>query len=103
MAASVLNSTRAIEMSVFVVRAFVRMREVLLLNQRIVSKLSEFERRLDAHDADIQELVDALRELMAPLPASSRRIGFELPAGRSKIQRRKREMKQAKSKALAAY
>ena len=80
MAATVLNSKRAIEMSVFVVRAFVRMREALAANHQIVSKLSEIEQRLEGHDAEIQELVDAIRELMAPLPANNRRIGFEAPS-----------------------
>ena len=80
MAATVLNSKRAIEMSIFVVRAFVRMRENMLVNQRVVSKLSELEARLDDHDAEIQDLVDAIRELMTPLPANNRRIGFEAPS-----------------------
>jgi hypothetical protein len=88
MAATVLNSKRAIEMSVFVVRAFVRMREALLLNQRVVSKLSELESRLDSHDAEIQELVEAIRELMSPLPANNRRIGFEAPPSPMKAQRK---------------
>lgn len=79
MAASVLNSKRAIEMSIFVVRAFVRMRETMLLNQRVVSKLAELEERLDNHDSELQDLVEAIRELMTPLPASNRRIGFETP------------------------
>src|SRR5215472_5348694 len=81
MAASVLNSKRAIEMSIFVVRAFVRMRETMLVNQRVVSKLGELEARLDSHDGEIQELMEAIRELLAPLPASNRRIGFEAPPG----------------------
>lgn len=86
MAATVLNSKRAIEMSIFVVRAFVGMRQALVVNQHVVSKLSELEARLDSHDAEIQDLVDAIRELMAPLPANPRRIGFEasLPARRAK-------------------
>lgn len=88
MAATVLNSKRAIEMSVFVVRAFVRMRDALVLNHRIETKLSEIEGRLESHDADIQGLVEAIRELMAPLPASNRRIGFEAPTGSSKFLRR---------------
>ncbi|MFZ0731795.1 MAG: ORF6N domain-containing protein [Candidatus Sulfotelmatobacter sp.] len=82
MAATVLNSKRAIEMSIFVVRAFVEMRETLLLNQRVVSKLSELESRLDSHDAELQELVEAIRELMEPLPANNRPIGFELQKGK---------------------
>jgi ORF6N domain len=84
MAATVLNSKRATEMSIFVVRAFVRMRETLVLNHKIVAKLNEIERRIEGHDADIQELVAAIQELMAPLPASERRIGFELPSGSAK-------------------
>jgi len=86
MAATVLNSKRAIEMSIFVVRAFVRMRQALAANQQIVTKLSEIERRLEGHDVEIQELVDAIRELMAPLPANNRRIGFEAPASSNKAQ-----------------
>lgn len=80
MAATVLNSKRAIEMSVFVVRAFVQMRQSLVVNQYVVSKLSELEARLDNHDAEIQDLVEAIRELLTPLPANNRRIGFEVPA-----------------------
>jgi len=87
MAATVLNSKRAIEMSIFVVRAFVGMRQAMAVNQQIVSKLSELEARLDSHDAEIQDLVEAIRELMAPLPANSRRIGFEVPLPAQKRRR----------------
>jgi len=80
MAASVLNSQRAVEMSIFVVRAFVRMREALASNQQILSKLNELERQVEGHDVSIQELVEAIRELMEPLPATGRRIGFALAA-----------------------
>jgi len=82
MAASILSSKRAIEMSIFVVRAFVQMRQALLLNRQIVSKLSELEARLDEHDANIGGIVEAIRELMAPLPANKRRIGFQAPVER---------------------
>ena len=87
MAATVLNSKRAIEMSIFVVRAFVGMRQALAVNQQVVSKLSELEARLDSHDANIQDLVEAIRELMAPLPAHNRRIGFEAPLPAKKARR----------------
>ena len=79
MAASVLNSKRAIDMSIFVVRAFVQMRQSTVQNQHIVSKLAELESRIDSHDGEIQGLVDAIRELIEPLPPSNRRIGFEAP------------------------
>ena len=81
MAATVLNSERAVEMSVFVVRAFVRLREMLATNQQLASKIDELEQRLDTHDASIQDLIEAIRELMAPASATGRKIGFELPAG----------------------
>jgi phage regulator Rha-like protein len=86
MAATVLNSKRAVEMSIFVVRAFVRMRQALAMNQQIVAKLTELERRLENHDAEIEDLVEALHRLMQPLPASSRQIGFEIPNSSAKSQ-----------------
>ena len=80
MAATVLNSKRAVEMSIYVVRAFVRMREALATNQKIVAKLKELEQRVGDHDADIQEIVEAIHEMMKPPTAPGRKIGFELPA-----------------------
>lgn len=88
MAASVLNSKRAIDMSIFVVRAFVEMRQTMATNQHIVSKLGELEARLDSHDGELQELVEAIRELVAPLPAKNRRIGFEAPSDSSALKSR---------------
>ena len=86
MAASVLNSKRAIEMSILVVRAFVQMRDALRANQRLEAKLAELENRLDTHDTEIQDLVEAIRELLTPLPANPRRIGFEAPSDPAKPQ-----------------
>jgi hypothetical protein len=80
MAATVLNSERAVHMSLFVVRAFVKVREMLSANRQIAAKIMELEKRLDTHDTAIQELIDAIRELMIPPPGSQRKIGFELPA-----------------------
>ena len=80
MAATVLNSKRAIEMSVFVVLAFVRMRRTIAGNRNILTKLAELEHRLKSHDADIQGLMDAIRELMSPEEPNRRRIGFEAPS-----------------------
>jgi hypothetical protein len=80
MAATVVNSERAIEMSVFVVLAFVRMRRAIAGNRHILTKLAELERRLEAHDTDIQDLMEAIRELMSPAEPSRTRIGFEAPS-----------------------
>jgi uncharacterized membrane protein len=54
------------------------------MNKQIVTKLSEIEHRLESHDVEIQELVEAIRELMAPLPENNRRIGFQAPAASGK-------------------
>jgi len=83
MAAAVLNSKRAIEMSVFVVRAFVRMREMLSKNRQLAAKIGELDRRLETHDSAIQDLIEAIKELMAPEETSKRKIGFQLPPGKT--------------------
>ena len=75
MAASVLNSKRAIEMGVFVVRAFVRFRDMLASQTEMLRKLEELEERVGAHDESIQTIVSAIRQLMAP-PSSRSKIGF---------------------------
>jgi|SRR5579863_2133863 len=83
MAATVLNTKRAVEMSVFVVRAFVRLREMLATNRQVAAKIDELERRLETHDTTIQDLIEAIRELMSPAKKRRRRIGFELPAAKA--------------------
>ena len=84
MAATVLNSKRAVQMSVFVVRAFVRLREMLATNRRLAGKIYELENRLDTHDSVIQELIEAIKDLMTPEEPSRIRIGFQLPAAKAK-------------------
>ena len=77
MAATVLNSSRAVEMSVFVVRAFVRLREVVAASRELANKVEELERKMATHDQSIQQLIEAIKRLV-PLPSRpSRRIGFE--------------------------
>jgi phage regulator Rha-like protein len=83
MAATVLNSKRAIEMSVFVVRAFARMREMLAKDRQLAAEISELDRRLETPDTAIQDLIEAIKELMAPEGTSKRKIGFQLPPGKS--------------------
>ena len=79
MAATVLNSKRAVQMSVFVVRAFVRLREMLSTNRRLAAKIDELERRIDTNDDAVEEIVAAIRQLMTPAKRPRRRIGFQLP------------------------
>jgi len=77
MAANILNSTRAIQMSLFVVRAFVKMRERLTENQVWGRRLAEIEKKLLLHDSSLRDLYDRIRPLLLPPPEKSKkRIGF---------------------------
>jgi phage regulator Rha-like protein len=77
MLASILNSERAVEMSVSVVRAFVLMREQLTANKKLAQKLGELESRVSGHDEAIQNLFEAIRQLIEPpLPEDRKQIGF---------------------------
>ncbi|MEN6319378.1 MAG: ORF6N domain-containing protein [Syntrophaceae bacterium] len=76
MVASVLNSPRAIEISVYVIRAFVRLREYLSSHAKLAQKLTELEKKIETHDEAIQALIDAIRQLMAPPDKPRRRIGY---------------------------
>src|SRR5260370_23803692 len=83
MAATVLNSEKAVQMSVFVVRAFVRLREMLATNRRLAGKIDELEDRLDTHASTPPHLIAAIHELMTPEEPRRGRIGFQLPAGQT--------------------
>jgi len=76
MAANVLNSRRAVQMSVFVVRAFVHLRRRVGAHNDMAAKLSELERKVASHDGNIRALFDAIRQLMAPPDPKKRKIGF---------------------------
>jgi hypothetical protein len=76
MAANVLNSPRAVQMSVFVVRAFVRLRQMIITHKELAAKLRELERKVSEHDGDIRSLFQAIRQLMTPAEPNKRKIGF---------------------------
>ena len=80
MAATILNTPRATEISVYVVRAFVRLREFLVSHKDLARKLEAHERKLASHDQAIAGLVNTIRQLMSsPEPATRRPIGFITP------------------------
>ena len=81
MAATILNSPKAVEMSVFIVRAFVQLREMLSSNAELAAKLLELERKVSGHDQAIAGLIDAIRQLMMPATGKSRPIGFTANIG----------------------
>jgi len=91
MLASVLNSDIAIQASVRVVRAFVRLREMVAANAQLASRLEELERRLDSHDEAIIDLFAALRRLLEPAePQKKREIGFHVRERSARYRAKKR-------------
>ena len=83
MAANILRSPKAIQMSVFVVRAFIRMRQMFIEQQGLARKLAEVEKeltsRLDIHETAINEMLRQIRRLLSPPPEpepGKKRIGF---------------------------
>src|SRR5256886_3001123 len=81
MLASCLNSRIAVQASVRVVRAFVRLREMVAGNAALATKLAELERRLDSHDESIANLFEAIRQLLAQPQKPKREIGFHVREG----------------------
>ena len=80
MAATILNSPRATEVSVYIVRAFVQLHNLVTTNQEIMRKLSELVRKVSSHDQAIAGLINALSKLMNPPSNHKKRpIGFVTP------------------------
>jgi len=84
MAATVLNSPRAVEVSIYVVRAFVQLRELLTGHKELAKRLDQLEARMErkliTQDQAIAGILDAIRQLMAPPPTPKKRpIGFITP------------------------
>jgi hypothetical protein len=108
MLASVLNSARAVDASVFVVRAFVRMREYMSSHGELARKLKELERKVVGHDSDIEALVAAIRELRAPPKKSKRQIGLKKSQSQKRVPRAPAaadasDMRQSESAATRAH
>ncbi|HEY6206862.1 MAG TPA: ORF6N domain-containing protein [Chthoniobacterales bacterium] len=78
MLAAVLNSDIAVQASIRVVRAFVRLREMVAANAQLAAKLEDLERRLDSHDEAIVDLFATLKRLLEPEAKPRREIGFHV-------------------------
>ena len=76
MLSSVLNSERAVQVNILIVRAFVQLRTLLASHRELAAKLAELERKLEGHDVAIRNLFDAIRVMVADPPGSKRLIGF---------------------------
>ena len=78
MLSSVLRSERAVKVNIAIMRAFVKLREILETNRNLAQKFAELERRIGKHDKEISAIIDAIRQLMAPPEKPRREIGFHV-------------------------
>jgi hypothetical protein len=77
MLSSVLNSERAVQVNIAIMRAFVNLREGSATHKELAHKIAGLERKFKAHDSQIEEVFDAIRQLLEPKPVPpGRRIGF---------------------------
>ena len=77
MLSTVLNSDRAIQVNIAIMRAFVRLRQILSTHKELAYKLKELEHKIEKHDEDIQAIFEAIRQLMAPPSIKPKpQIGF---------------------------
>jgi phage regulator Rha-like protein len=76
MLSGILNSKRAIQVNITIMRAFVKLKQILSTHKELTHKLNELERKLEKHDADIQAIFEVIKQLMAPPEKPRRLIGF---------------------------
>jgi hypothetical protein len=90
MLSSVLKSDRVIRVNIAIMRAFVKLRQMLETNRELARKFSELERRLGKHDQEIAAILEAIRQLMSPPEKPPREIGFHVreKAGRYRARNR---------------
>ena len=88
MLSSVLNSPRAVKVNIAIMRAFVKLREMLETNRELARKFAELESRVGKHDEEIAAIIDAIRQLMAPPERPRREIGFHVREKRPRYRTR---------------
>jgi hypothetical protein len=87
MLSTVLNSERAIEVNIAIMRVFVRLREMMATHKELALKLRELEGRIQDHDEQIVAIFEAIRQLMTPPERERKKIGFEVNEGAAKYGR----------------
>jgi hypothetical protein len=77
MASTILNSNQAIKMSIFIIQAFIKFRELITSHKEIIARLEDLETKVGAHDKAIRQIVIAIKQLMAPEEKPKKKIGFK--------------------------
>jgi hypothetical protein len=89
MLSSVLSSERAVKVNIAIMRAFVHVRETLETNRELAQRFSELEGRVGRHDKEIAAIIDAIRQLVAPVQKPAREMGFHVRESAPRYPRRK--------------
>jgi len=89
MLSSVLNSDRAIDVNIAIMRAFVQLRKLMTSHNELANRLAELERHLKGHDDQIQAIFEAIQQLIAPPETKKKKIGFTVKEELSKYGKKK--------------
>ena len=76
MLSGILRSKKAVQVNIAIMRAFVKLRQILSTNKELAHKLAQLEHRIEKHDTEIHAIFEAIRQLMTPPEKSKRSIGF---------------------------
>jgi len=76
MLSSILNSDRAIEVNILIMRAFVKLREIISTHKKVEEKLKELENKLKEHDDQIVQIIQVINQLITPPEPPKKKIGF---------------------------
>jgi hypothetical protein len=90
MLSSVLRSKRAVQVNIEIMRAFVRVREMLGAHRELAARLKELENSIQGHDEQIQTIFEAIRQLMTPPEKPKKKIGFEVKKPKAKYGKKRR-------------
>jgi phage regulator Rha-like protein len=85
MLSSVLNSERAIEVNIMIMRAFVKLREIISTHKKVEEKLKELEQKLQSHDDQIVQIIQVIHQLITPPELPKRKIGFTVEEYRKRL------------------
>lgn len=92
MLSSVLNSPRAIQMNIAIMRAFVKLRQILSTHKELALKLKQLEMKIEKHDEEIHAIFEAIRKLMTPVEPPKKRIGFRVEEPKGKYRKTRRTL-----------
>jgi hypothetical protein len=84
MLSSILRSKRAVQVNIEIMRAFVRLREIVSAHRELARRLEELEKRMAGHDEQIVAIFEAIRQLMSPPVSPKKKIGFEVKESKAR-------------------